>query len=215
MSASVDVEAVAPCARLVRLVRIGGRVELLDTLVVRRPFARLERPPCDRPIDEVEQQAGALATLTEDLAGHRESLAARTQELTEAEASLEAAAQALEAAREEAEARTHAAEAARLDAAELEREVAAQRGIVDELRQEASTLRDTLAARDEELEQARMSQLNFDGLTLELTTVDVGAALDGRLRRSVFSTSLLFARPCTCAEHVEEQLVSMFMEEQM
>ena len=78
--------------------------------------------------DEVEQQAGTLATLTEDLAGHRESLATRTQELAEAEASL--VCPGPRGREEEAEARTRG-RAARLAAAELEREVAAQRGIVD------------------------------------------------------------------------------------
>jgi hypothetical protein len=66
----------------------------------------------------------------------------------------------------------------------------------------------------EELERARLTQLTFNGLTLELTTVELGASLERRLQRSVWSTSLLFNEICTDAEQVEEQLVSMFMEEQ-
>ena len=67
----------------------------------------------------------------------------------------------------------------------------------------------------EEVEKARLTQLTFEGLTLELTTIELGPepAFGGRLERKVWSTSVLFEEPCNCPEEVEEELIQMFSEE--
>ena len=63
----------------------------------------------------------------------------------------------------------------------------------------------------EEVEKARLTQLTFEGLTLELTTIDLGPlSQNSRLERKVWSTSVLFPARCTCAEQVEEQLIELF-----
>jgi hypothetical protein len=65
----------------------------------------------------------------------------------------------------------------------------------------------------EEVDKARLTQLTFEGLTLELTTVEyAGDEAEGRLKRTVWATSVLFAAPCSCAEEVEERLIVMFEE---
>jgi hypothetical protein len=67
----------------------------------------------------------------------------------------------------------------------------------------------------EEVEKARLTQLTFEGLTLELTTIELGPepAFGGRLERKVWSTSVLFEEPCNCPDEVEEELIQMFSEE--
>jgi hypothetical protein len=62
----------------------------------------------------------------------------------------------------------------------------------------------------EELESARLTQLTFEGLTLELKTVDLGSGFDTRMRRALTSTSVLFDSPCHCADQVQEKLIAMF-----
>ena len=54
------------------------------------------------------------------------------------------------------------------------------------------------------MEKARLTQLTFEGLTLELTTIELGPepAFGGRLERKVWSTSVLFEEPCNCAAQV-------------
>jgi len=62
----------------------------------------------------------------------------------------------------------------------------------------------------EELEGAKLIQLTFEGLSLELTTSDP-KSFDGiRMSRKVWSTSILFDGACTNADEVEEALISMF-----
>ena len=66
----------------------------------------------------------------------------------------------------------------------------------------------------EEVERARLTQLTFEGLTLELTTVDLAVeSANGRLERKVWSTSVLFPMPCNDPYEVEEALIRMFAEE--
>ena len=63
----------------------------------------------------------------------------------------------------------------------------------------------------EEVDKARMTQVTFEGITLELTTVDLGVAqLSGRLERQVWSTSVLFPVKCRSPDEVEDQLIQMF-----
>ena len=65
----------------------------------------------------------------------------------------------------------------------------------------------------EQVEQATLTQLNFEGLSLELTTLDVDCySLDFgmQLTRSTWSTSILFANRCQSAAEVEGMLVRMF-----
>ena len=83
----------------------------------------------------------------------------------------------------------------------------------------------------EEVESATMVQLTYQGLSLEITSVELpgqprgqpfpknpnnqlqGASpRDGRLVRNVWSTSILFARTCSSPEEVEQELIEMFEE---
>ena len=65
----------------------------------------------------------------------------------------------------------------------------------------------------EECERARLTQLNFDGLSLELETIELGDESVGqRMQRRKWSTSVLFDTPCTSPEEVEDRLVGMFAE---
>ena len=64
----------------------------------------------------------------------------------------------------------------------------------------------------EQVEHAKMSQLTFEGLSLELTTLDI-AALDAAaatVRRKTWSTSILFTNRCQSAYEVESMLIRMF-----
>lgn len=64
----------------------------------------------------------------------------------------------------------------------------------------------------EQVENAKMAQLTFEGLSLELTTLDISAyALDATsLKRKTWSTSILFANRCQSADEVERTLIQMF-----
>lgn len=62
----------------------------------------------------------------------------------------------------------------------------------------------------EELEAAKLTQLTFEGFSLELRTLDLADTFDSHLKRSVVSTSVLFDRRCMCPDDVEEQLIAMF-----
>jgi len=65
----------------------------------------------------------------------------------------------------------------------------------------------------EQVEQATLTQLNFEGLSLELTTLDVDCySLDFgmQLTRSTWSSSIVFPNRCQSAEEVEGLLVHMF-----
>uniref|UniRef100_A0A7S0P4H7 Uncharacterized protein n=1 Tax=Calcidiscus leptoporus TaxID=127549 RepID=A0A7S0P4H7_9EUKA len=65
----------------------------------------------------------------------------------------------------------------------------------------------------EELERATLTQLNFEGLSLECDTIVFGDQVLGReMQRRRWSTSLVFDAPCTTPEQVEDQLVKMFAE---
>jgi len=69
----------------------------------------------------------------------------------------------------------------------------------------------------EQVERATVTQLTFEGLSLELNTVDVtGYSLDFdmKTRRKVWSTSVLFERPCNNADEVECRLIEMFQSNQ-
>ena len=64
----------------------------------------------------------------------------------------------------------------------------------------------------EQVERATMSQLTFEGLSLELTTLDV-AALDSSactLRRKTWSASILFDNRCQSPYEVESMLIRLF-----
>ena len=75
----------------------------------------------------------------------------------------------------------------------------------------AQHARDALSP-TEQVENAKMAQLTFEGLSLELTTLDISAyALDATsLKRKTWSTSILFANRCQSADEVERTLIQMF-----
>ena len=66
----------------------------------------------------------------------------------------------------------------------------------------------------ETVEQSKITQLTFEGLSLELTTLDMGAYSlefgEARVARQTWSTSILFASPCHSADEVENSLLRMF-----
>lgn len=65
----------------------------------------------------------------------------------------------------------------------------------------------------EQVEQAKMTQLTYEGLSLELTTSDIGTySLDfeAQITRHTWSTSILFSNRCQSADEVEDMLVQMF-----
>ena len=62
----------------------------------------------------------------------------------------------------------------------------------------------------EEVEKASMTQLTFEGFTLELTTVDLSGQ---SLSRKVWTTSIIFDLPCDSAEMVEQKLIDMFSDD--
>ena len=65
----------------------------------------------------------------------------------------------------------------------------------------------------EQVEQAKLMQLTFEGLSLELTTLDVGTyslEFGESVTRQTWSTSILFANRCQSADEVENMLVQMF-----
>lgn len=67
----------------------------------------------------------------------------------------------------------------------------------------------------EELEKARLTQLTFEGLSLELTTIDLTYDdIGGRIKRSTSSTSILFPQSCSDADQVETELIAMFSDAQ-
>jgi hypothetical protein len=61
-----------------------------------------------------------------------------------------------------------------------------------------------------------MTQLTFEGLTLEMSTLDIGPTPLGENQRSARRTcevSLLFDEPCASADDTEDRLVAMLEEE--
>lgn len=62
----------------------------------------------------------------------------------------------------------------------------------------------------EQVERAHLTQLTFEGLLLELTTVDFAEGEGERINRRVWSTSIMFHRPCASTADVEEALIAMF-----
>ena len=66
----------------------------------------------------------------------------------------------------------------------------------------------------ETVEQCRLTQLTYEGLSLELKTLDLGAYSlefgEARVTRQKWSTSILFANRCQSAEEVEMTLLRMF-----
>mmetsp|Transcript_31206 Transcript_31206/g.104248 ORF Transcript_31206/g.104248 Transcript_31206/m.104248 type:complete len:359 (+) Transcript_31206:509-1585(+) len=66
----------------------------------------------------------------------------------------------------------------------------------------------------EQVEQATMTQLNFEGLSLEVTTIDAsGYSLDlgeAPAQQQTWSASILFPRRCFAAAEVEDMLFYMF-----
>lgn len=74
-------------------------------------------------------------------------------------------------------------------------------------------LRDAFAP-TEQLEKATLSQLNFEGLSLECETILLGdEELGGVLKRFRWSGSVLYDTPCRSAEEVEDRLIAMFTDE--
>ena len=62
------------------------------------------------------------------------------------------------------------------------------------------------------VEEATVTQLTFEGLSLELTTLDVGGyslEFGETVMRQTWSTSILFANRCQSADEVEDMLVMM------
>ena len=62
-----------------------------------------------------------------------------------------------------------------------------------------------------ELDGVVLTQLTFEGLTLQLHTVEMGMGLEERLVRQRSELSVLFDTPCACAEDVEERLIGMLV----
>ena len=74
-------------------------------------------------------------------------------------------------------------------------------------------LRDAFAP-TEQLEKATLTQLNFEGLSLECETILLSdEELGGVLKRFRWSGSVLYDTPCRSAEEVEDQLIAMFTDE--
>ena len=65
----------------------------------------------------------------------------------------------------------------------------------------------------EHLEKATLTQLTYEGLSLECETILLGDEKMGdQMQRRRWSASILFEAPCTSAEEVEDALVTMFAE---
>ena len=65
----------------------------------------------------------------------------------------------------------------------------------------------------EQLESARLTQLNFEGLSLACETIVLAdEAMGERIERRRWSTSVLFDGPCTSAAEVEDRIVAMLHE---
>ena len=74
-------------------------------------------------------------------------------------------------------------------------------------------LRDAFAP-TEQLEKATLTQLNFEGLSLECETILLSdEELGGVLKRFRWSGSVLYDTPCRSAEEVEDRLIAMFTDE--
>ena len=74
-------------------------------------------------------------------------------------------------------------------------------------------LKHACLSQTEQVEQATLTQLTFEGISLDLTTLEVGAyslELGEKVLRQTWSTSILFANRCQSAEEVENMLVMMF-----
>jgi len=69
----------------------------------------------------------------------------------------------------------------------------------------------------ETVEMARLTQITFQGLSLELTTLDMGGyslELDQTTtRRQVWQTSIIFPNVCASADDVENELIRMVTED--
>ena len=68
----------------------------------------------------------------------------------------------------------------------------------------------------EQLETAKLTQLTFEGLSLEVETLELmeedvafGGRATNRSPRKFWSFALLFERPCADAEEVETSLIQM------